>query len=124
PFSSARPPHPVGGNARCTRRSPRAAALAGARGLDYPGGAVSEAQPITGLRADDVADTVFLCGDPARVARIAAGWEDVREVCAVREWRVATGIWEGRRLSAASTGVGAPSTAILVEELARVGART
>jgi uridine phosphorylase len=48
----------------------------------------------------------------------------VREVCNVREFRVRVGEYRGVRLAAASTGVGAPSTAILVEELAQVGART
>jgi uridine phosphorylase len=82
------------------------------------------AQPITGLRQGDVGEHVFLCGDPARVAKIAAGWSRVREVCNVREYRVAVGERDGVRLAAASTGIGAPSTAVLVEELAKVGART
>jgi uridine phosphorylase len=71
-----------------------------------------------------VAGQVFLCGDPARVDRIHEGWSEVRTVCAVREWRVATGTWRGLPLTAASTGVGAPSAAILLEELAQVGAHT
>ncbi|HTY16409.1 MAG TPA: nucleoside phosphorylase [Myxococcota bacterium] len=82
------------------------------------------AQPVTGLRAGDVAEHAFLCGDPARVGRIAASWKGAREVCAVREFRAVTGEWRGLRLTAASTGVGAPGTALLVEELAKVGART
>jgi len=82
------------------------------------------AQPITGLREGEVAENVFLCGDPARVERITSGWSNVKEVCNVREYRVAVGDWNGQRLAAASTGIGAPSTAILVEELAKVGART
>jgi len=85
---------------------------------------VSDAQPITGLRPGQVAPHVFLCGDPARVARIARGWQDVREVCAVREYRVVTGRRDGVALTAASTGIGGPSTAILVEELAKLGAHT
>jgi len=85
---------------------------------------VSDAQPITGLRPGQVAPHVFLCGDPARVARIARGWDDQHEVCAVREYRVVTGSREGVALTAASTGIGAPSTAILVEELAKLGAHT
>lgn len=85
---------------------------------------MSDAQPITGLRPGEIAPHVFLCGDPARVARIAGGWEDVREVCAIREYRVVTGRRDGVLLSAASTGIGAPSTAILVEELAKLGAHT
>lgn len=84
----------------------------------------SAAQPITGLRPGDVPEHVFLCGDPARVLRISASWSGVREVCNVREFRVRVGELEGVTLAAASTGIGAPSTAVLVEELAKVGART
>ncbi len=82
------------------------------------------AQPITGLRPDDVAPHVFLCGDPARVETISHGWQDLREVCRLREYRVVTGRLEGAPVSAASTGIGAPSTAILVEELAKLGSHT
>jgi uridine phosphorylase len=41
----------------------------------------------------------------------------------VREYRIVDGELNGVRLSAASTGIGAPSTAIVVEELANIGAR-
>lgn len=80
-------------------------------------------QPLTGLRAGAVGEHVFLCGDPARVDRISAGWANVREVCRVREYRIVTGECDGVPLAVASTGIGAPSTAIVVEELAKVGAR-
>lgn len=82
------------------------------------------ATPVLGLRAGDVPDAVFLCGDPARVDRIAAEWSDVRALRAVREFRLVTGIWSGSRIAVASTGVGAPGAAIVIEELARAGART
>jgi len=85
---------------------------------------VSDAQPITGLKSGDVAPRVFLCGDPARVERISAGWTRVSTVCTVREFRVVTGERDGVALSAASTGIGAPSTAVLLEELVKVGAHT
>jgi uridine phosphorylase len=85
---------------------------------------VSDAQPITGLRPGDVAEHVFLCGDPGRVPRIAASWSEAREVCRLREYVVVTGEKEGVRLSAASTGIGAPSTAILLEEFAKLGVHT
>jgi uridine phosphorylase len=80
--------------------------------------------PILGLRPGDVADRVLVCGDPARVDRIAAGWTGPRKVREVREFRIVSGTWKGLPLTAASTGVGAPGAAIVVEELARVGART
>jgi uridine phosphorylase len=81
-------------------------------------------QPITGLRSGDVSPYVFVCGDPSRVERIAAPWKGVREVCNLREYRILVGEHEGVPLAAASTGIGAPSTAILVEELVKIGART
>jgi uridine phosphorylase len=86
--------------------------------------AIEAAQPVTGLRPRDVAPAALLCGDPARVDRIARRWTDARVVAAVREFRVVTGRHEGLALTAASTGIGAPGTAVLVEELAKVGVRT
>jgi uridine phosphorylase len=57
------------------------------------------------------------------VARIAKGWANAREILNLREYRIAVGERDGVRLAAASTGIGAPSTAILVEELAKIGAK-
>lgn len=85
---------------------------------------VSDAQPITGCRPGDIAPNVFLCGDPARVAKIAAGWDARRTVCQAREYTIVTGTLGGVPLTAASHGVGAPGTAVLVEELVKLGART
>jgi len=85
---------------------------------------VSDAQPITGARPGELAERVFLCGDPARVDRISAGWEDRNQVCDVREYRITTGVCDGLPVSAASTGIGAPSTAVLLEELAKLGCHT
>jgi uridine phosphorylase len=85
---------------------------------------VSDAQPITRLTPDRIAPHVFVCGDPERVPRISAGWSGAEEVCRVREYRVVTGELEGVRLCAASTGIGAPSTAVIVEELIKLGAHT
>jgi uridine phosphorylase len=47
---------------------------------------MSDSQPITGLRPGSIAPRVFLCGDPARVPRIAQGWSGVTERCRVREY--------------------------------------
>lgn len=85
---------------------------------------MSDAQPITGCRQGDIAGHVFLCGDPARVAPISASWSGQRTVCAVREYSIITGERDGIELTAASTGIGAPSTAIVMEELAKLGAHT
>ena len=81
------------------------------------------AQPITGLRPGDLGENVFVCGDPARVERIATRWSGVERCCDVREYRILTGEYQGVSMTAASTGIGAPSTAILIEELAKLGVR-
>jgi len=83
-----------------------------------------DVQPITRCGEGDIAPYVFLCGDPARVPKIAASWKNVREVCRVREYLAVTGEKEGVLLTAASTGIGGPSTAILLEELAKLGGNT
>lgn len=85
---------------------------------------MSDAQPITGCRPGDVAPQVFVCGDPARVARIAAGWDERRTVANVREYTIVSGRKDGVALTAASHGIGAPGTAVLVEELVKLGAQT
>ena len=85
---------------------------------------MSDAQPITGCRPGDIAPHLFVCGDPARVDRIAADWDTRREVCSVREYRILTGEKEGVPLSAASHGIGAPGTAVLLEEMIKIGAQT
>ena len=52
---------------------------------------------------------------------IAEHLTDVREVAHRREHRTMVGTYQGREITATSTGMGCPSTAIAVEELARVG---
>jgi uridine phosphorylase len=76
------------------------------------------------LSPGDVAPTVLLPGDPGRVPVIASLWDDVREVARNREYVTHTGVYKGVPISCTSTGIGAPSTAIALEELARVGATT
>ena len=72
----------------------------------------------------DVADSVLLPGNPERVAKITDAWDDHEEVAHHREYRTATGTFDGTPISVTSTGIGSPSAAIAVEELARVGADT
>jgi uridine phosphorylase len=70
-----------------------------------------------------IAERVLLTGDPARVDRIADMMEDRQVSACNREYCVATGTYRGMRFSAVSSGIGAPSTAIAVEELAQLGAK-
>ena len=85
---------------------------------------MSNAQPITRMRPGETAGHVFLCGDPARIDLIKASWKHAREVCQTREYRVVTGEFGGVPLTAASTGIGAPGTAVIVEELMKLGGHT
>lgn len=71
----------------------------------------------------DIAARVLLSGDPARVDRAAALLGDVRHVGHNREFSVATGTFRGTPVSIVSGGIGAPSTAIAIEELVQVGAK-
>ncbi len=73
---------------------------------------------------DDVAESVLLPGNPERVETVAAVWDDHEEVAHHREYRTLTGHYEETPISVTSTGIGSPSAAIAVEELARVGADT
>ncbi|WEL25838.1 nucleoside phosphorylase [Haloferax volcanii] len=72
----------------------------------------------------DLADAVLLPGNPERVDKVTALWDDHEEKASHREYRTATGSYDGTPISVTSTGIGSPSAAIAVEELARVGADT
>ncbi len=75
------------------------------------------------VKAEDVAESVLLPGDPQRVAKISAGWDSFKEVASHRQYVTHTGLYKGTPISACSTGIGGPGTAIAVEELANVGVR-
>jgi uridine phosphorylase len=77
-----------------------------------------------GVAPGDVAESVLLPGDPDRVDTIVDVWDDGETVAEHREYRTATGTHRGTPVSVTSTGIGSPSAAIAVEELARVGADT
>jgi uridine phosphorylase len=81
-------------------------------------------QLITGLRDGDVDKYVFLCGEPERVPKIAAALSKGRKVIQKREFWIHRGELDGTPVSVASTGIGGPSAAILVEEMANLGAHT
>jgi uridine phosphorylase len=74
-----------------------------------------------GVAPGEVSTVALLPGDPFRVPLVAEHLSDVREVAHKREHRTMVGTYRGRHITATSTGMGCPSTAIAVEELARVG---
>jgi DeoD family purine-nucleoside phosphorylase len=78
------------------------------------------------LRADqgDYAPAVLLPGDPLRAKRVAEEFMDgARQVNGERGLLGYTGTVEGRPVSVQATGMGAPSAAIVIEELIMLGAR-
>jgi len=76
------------------------------------------------IKPGEVAKHVLLPGDPARAELIAKRFDDAREIAYNREFRTFTGKVVGVPISVTSTGIGCPSTAIAVEELAKCGANT
>ena len=72
----------------------------------------------------DLAKFLLLPGNPDRVSKIAKVWDNQHEVACTREFRSVTGKYKNTPISCLSTGIGAPSTAIAVEEAARLGVKT
>jgi uridine phosphorylase len=76
------------------------------------------------LLPGDIAPYVLLPGDPKRVPVVASFWDESSKVADKREYVTYTGVYKGAPITCTSTGIGCPSTAIAIEELARVGATT
>jgi len=72
----------------------------------------------------EVARYMLIPGDPERVPKIANLWDGAKQVAYHREFRTFTGKVDGVPISAISSGIGSPSLAIAVEELAAIGADT
>ena len=64
----------------------------------------------------------ILPGDPGRCEKIAAFLDDPHLVSSNREYTIWNGNLLGKTVTVCSTGIGGPSTAIAVEELAACGA--
>src|SRR5207245_10566364 len=76
------------------------------------------------LKTGDVGEAVLLPGDPGRVEAVARLLDKPRHVASNREFTTYTGSLDGHPVSVCSTGIGSPSTAIAVEELAALGVTT
>ena len=75
-------------------------------------------------RPGDVGGYCILPGDPGRCEKIAQYFDDPHHVSYNREFNIYTGTLSGEPVSVCSTGIGGPSTAIAVEELAACGVHT
>jgi len=76
------------------------------------------------LKKGDIGGYVILTGDPGRVPVIAGYFDDSEKVADNREYVTYRGKVEGIDVAVISTGIGCPSTAICIEELAAIGAHT
>lgn len=69
------------------------------------------------LRPEQLADTVILVGDPARVDIVSSYFEQTECRVASREFVTVTGTYRGKRMSVVSTGIGTDNIDIVVTEL-------
>lgn len=76
-----------------------------------------------GLSKSDIKGAKFaiLPGDPGRVEKIAAALDEAEMITSKREYTSYLGKISGQNVLVISTGMGGPSTAICVEELAQIG---
>lgn len=73
------------------------------------------------LRKEDVSPYVVFSGDPWRVEVLKEHLEDVRHVAFSREFNTYTGRYKDLTFTVSSTGIGAPSAAIAMEEMYEAG---
>lgn len=69
------------------------------------------------LKPSEIADTVLLVGDPARVERVSNHFETIQIKVHHREFITHTGTYKGKRLSVISTGIGTDNIDIVLNEL-------
>lgn len=80
-------------------------------------------QPHINCESRNVAELVIVCGDPARVARIASLGQNPLHISTNREFTVYETIFNDKRVTVCSTGIGGVSALIALEELVRCGAK-
>ncbi len=69
------------------------------------------------LRPGDIADKIFLVGDPGRVKKLSSLFDTIEVKVENREFLTHTGYLNGTRVSALSTGIGTDNIDIVVNEL-------
>lgn len=69
------------------------------------------------LRPENIADTIILVGDPGRVKMVASYFESTECSVENREFFTVTGVYEGKRMTVLSTGIGTDNIDIVVNEL-------
>lgn len=69
------------------------------------------------LKAEHIADHVILVGDPGRVEVVSKQFDHIEHQISNREFTTHTGMFEGTRITALSTGIGTDNIDIVVNEL-------
>ncbi len=80
-------------------------------------------QPHLCASAEQIAKRVIVCGEPDRVNRIAALLDGVEIIAENREYRLMNGRFNDQLITICSTGIGAPSAIIALEELNLCGVK-
>ena len=75
------------------------------------------------LKVDKVEEKVIIPGDPGRIDLIAKSMKNLKDFTMHRGLRVSQAEYLGEKMSLVATGMGCPSAAIVVEELANLGAK-
>ncbi|MFA9415806.1 nucleoside phosphorylase [Natrinema sp. HArc-T2] len=81
-------------------------------------------QPHLLVDEGELTDIALIPGDPGRVDRIADHCDEAETITENREYKIVNATYKGRELTICSTGIGCPSAAIAIEELAAVGVET
>jgi len=76
------------------------------------------------LSPGQIPSTILMPGDPARVERMRATWDDGVELGFHREYRSARGTYKGVEIGAISSGVGGPALEIAAQEFSVIGGET
>lgn len=80
--------------------------------------------PHLGVADGEVAPYVLMAGSPDRVEQISEKMDEISISRHKRGYSVYTGMYKGQPVSAATSGLGAPSVAIAIEELGAAGGGT
>lgn len=69
------------------------------------------------LKPSEIANTVITVGDPGRVAQVSKYFNQIEHKAEHREFVTHTGIYNGKRISVVSTGIGPDNIDIVLNEL-------
>lgn len=69
------------------------------------------------VTSEHLADKIILVGDPGRVKLVASHFEEIEYDVESREFHTITGIFEGKRITVISTGIGCDNIDIVMNEI-------